>query len=79
MESIGFMSVGILVAVATFVLTAVVSVWRINASHTKRLDQFSISFNARMDALDNKMIPRWMHFVAKFAATQANSAVCNIY
>ncbi len=55
MESIGFMSVEILVAVVTFVLTAVVSVWRINASHTKRLDQFSISFNARMDALDKKL------------------------
>lgn len=55
MESIGFMSVEILVAVATFVQTAVVSVWRINASHTKRLDQFGISFNARMGALDNKI------------------------
>lgn len=54
MESIGFMSVEILVAVATFVLTAVVSVWRINASHTKRLDQFSIH-----------SMPGWMRRIAR--------------
>ncbi|MXW32160.1 MAG: hypothetical protein F4Z62_03510 [Rhodothermaceae bacterium] len=49
------MSLEILVAIPTFVLTAIVSVWRINASQTKRIDQLSLSIHGRIDVLDNKL------------------------